>query len=29
MDFELSREQKDIVSAAREFAQGEFPDRAE
>jgi alkylation response protein AidB-like acyl-CoA dehydrogenase len=29
MDFELSKEQKDIASAAREFAQGEFPDRAE
>jgi len=29
MNFELSKEQKDIVSAAREFAQGEFPDRAE
>ena len=29
MDFELSREQKDIVKAAKEFAEGEFPDRAE
>jgi acyl-CoA dehydrogenase len=29
MDFDLSKEQKDIVKAAREFAQGEFPDRAE
>jgi alkylation response protein AidB-like acyl-CoA dehydrogenase len=29
MDFELSKEQKDIVMAAREFAEGEFPDRAE
>ena len=29
MDFELTKEQKDIVSAAREFAEGEFPDRAE
>lgn len=29
MDFELSNEQKDIVSAAREFARGEFPERAE
>jgi len=29
MDFELTREQKDIVRAAREFAEGEFPDRAE
>jgi alkylation response protein AidB-like acyl-CoA dehydrogenase len=29
MDFELSKEQKDIARAAREFAQGEFPDRAE
>ena len=29
MDFELSKEQKDIVKAAREFAEGEFPDRAE
>jgi alkylation response protein AidB-like acyl-CoA dehydrogenase len=28
MDFRLSKEQKDIVRAAREFAQGEFPDRA-
>jgi alkylation response protein AidB-like acyl-CoA dehydrogenase len=29
MDFELTREQKDIVRAAREFAEGEFPERAE
>jgi alkylation response protein AidB-like acyl-CoA dehydrogenase len=29
MDFELSKEQKDIVKAAKEFAEGEFPDRAE
>jgi alkylation response protein AidB-like acyl-CoA dehydrogenase len=29
MDFELSKEQKDIAMAAREFAEGEFPDRAE
>jgi alkylation response protein AidB-like acyl-CoA dehydrogenase len=28
MDFELSKEQKDIIKAAREFALGEFPDRA-
>ncbi|MCF8083646.1 MAG: acyl-CoA dehydrogenase family protein [Deltaproteobacteria bacterium] len=28
MDFALSEEQQDIVSAAREFAQGEFPERA-
>ncbi len=28
MDFSLSKEQKDIVKAAREFALGEFPDRA-
>lgn len=28
MDFELSKEQKDIQKAAREFALGEFPDRA-
>ncbi|RLB18098.1 MAG: acyl-CoA dehydrogenase, partial [Deltaproteobacteria bacterium] len=28
MDFNLSKEQRDIVLAAREFAQGEFPDRA-
>jgi alkylation response protein AidB-like acyl-CoA dehydrogenase len=28
MDFELNKEQKDIIKAAREFAQGEFPDRA-
>ncbi|RLB08758.1 MAG: acyl-CoA dehydrogenase, partial [Deltaproteobacteria bacterium] len=29
MDFELSKEQKDIVKAAREFALGEFPERAQ
>lgn len=29
MDFELSKEQKDIAMAAKEFAEGEFPDRAE
>ncbi|MFO8163062.1 MAG: acyl-CoA dehydrogenase family protein [Desulfatiglandales bacterium] len=29
MDFELSKEQKDIMQAAKEFAEGEFPDRAE
>ena len=29
MDFGLSREQKDIVAAAKEFALGEFPDRAQ
>ncbi len=29
MDFELSKEQKDILKAAREFAEGEFPERAE
>jgi alkylation response protein AidB-like acyl-CoA dehydrogenase len=28
MDFRLSREQQDIQKAAREFAEGEFPDRA-
>jgi acyl-CoA dehydrogenase len=28
MDFSLTKEQKDIVKAAREFARGEFPDRA-
>jgi acyl-CoA dehydrogenase len=28
MDFALSKEQKDIIKAAREFANGEFPDRA-
>ena len=28
MDFTLSKEQEDIVKAAREFALGEFPDRA-
>ena len=29
MDFEFSKEQKDIAKAAREFAEKEFPDRAE
>jgi alkylation response protein AidB-like acyl-CoA dehydrogenase len=29
MDFELSDEQKDIKNAAKEFALGEFPDRAQ
>jgi alkylation response protein AidB-like acyl-CoA dehydrogenase len=29
MDFELTKEQKDIAKAAREFAEGEFTDRAE
>ena len=28
MDFKLSKEQRDIVKAARKFALGEFPDRA-
>jgi acyl-CoA dehydrogenase len=28
MDFALSKEQQDIIKAAREFALGEFPDRA-
>jgi len=28
MDFTLSKEQRDIVRAARKFANGEFPDRA-
>jgi alkylation response protein AidB-like acyl-CoA dehydrogenase len=28
VDFVLSKEQKDIIKAAREFATGEFPDRA-
>jgi alkylation response protein AidB-like acyl-CoA dehydrogenase len=28
MDFTLSKEQQDIIKAAREFALGEFPDRA-
>lgn len=28
MDFKLNKEQMDIIKAAREFAQGEFPDRA-
>ena len=29
MDFELTNEQKDLAKAAREFAEGEFTDRAE
>jgi len=29
MDFTLTKEQQDIQRAAREFAEGEFPDRAE
>jgi len=29
MDFELSNEQQDIVMAAKEFAEGEFQERAE
>jgi len=29
MDFEFTKEQKDIARAAKEFAEGEFPDRAE
>ena len=29
MDFSLTKEQKDIVKAARKFAKGEFPDRAQ
>jgi len=29
MDFTLSKEQRDIQKAAREFAMGEFPDRAQ
>lgn len=29
MDFRLSGEQKDIIAAAKEFATGEFPDRAQ
>ena len=29
MDFELTNEQKDIIKAAREFALGEFPERAQ
>ncbi|MBW2056721.1 MAG: acyl-CoA dehydrogenase family protein [Deltaproteobacteria bacterium] len=29
MDFELSEEQRDIIKAAREFAEGEFPDLAQ
>ena len=28
MDFSLSKEQRDVMMAAREFAEGEFPDRA-
>ncbi|MCJ7687538.1 MAG: acyl-CoA/acyl-ACP dehydrogenase [Desulfobacteraceae bacterium] len=29
MDFTLTKEQQDIIKAAREFAAGEFPDRAQ
>ena len=29
MDFEFTKEQKDIAKAAREFALGEFVERAE
>ena len=29
MDFDLTNEQKDIIKAAREFAEGEFPDLAQ
>jgi len=29
MDFSLTQEQKDVVTAAREFALGEFPERAQ
>lgn len=29
MDFELTKEQRDVVMAAREFALGEFPERAQ
>jgi alkylation response protein AidB-like acyl-CoA dehydrogenase len=29
MDFELTDEQKDVIKAAREFAEGEFPDLAQ
>jgi len=29
MDFSLTKEQQDIIKAAREFALGEFPDRAQ
>ena len=29
MDFGLNKEQQDIVAAAKEFARGEFPDRAQ
>ena len=29
MDFLLSKEQLDIIAAAREFAEGEFTDRAQ
>jgi len=28
MNFELTKEHRDIIAAAREFAEGEFPDRA-
>ena len=29
MDFQLAKEQEDIIKAAKEFAQGEFPERAQ
>lgn len=29
MNFDLTEEQKDIAGAAREFAEGEFPNRAQ
>jgi len=29
MNFDLADEQKDIIKAAREFAEGEFPDQGE
>lgn len=29
MDFDLTKEQKDIKNAAREFAEGEFPEIAQ
>jgi len=29
MNFDLNEEQKDIINAARQFAEGEFPDRAQ
>ncbi len=28
MDFRVTKEQKDVIAAARDFAEGEFPDRA-